>query len=929
MEFERQLHEARPEHSLLMCYGSSLGFFENRLLDSLQAEGAGEVILLLDAHQFADTFSERTAVQHAGQRYRVHPVPSHGSSAFHPKLYLARHKEQAALWVASANLTLSGLRDNVEIVDRVKLSPDGSGDSRAFQAYCEFLGLVAESFSLSAAAEEVLQQNRKSLNGWLPDRIPDTGPEFLHSLQAPLLQQLETRLPSDIERVRIVSPFYDARSDAVLRVAQLAPSADLSLYKREGRSDFAGGRVAPIADRLEVFSVLGAGDRSAPLHGKLYVFERGDRAWAVCGSANCSSPALLRDATDPDSPGNVEAVILRELPDGMDDVDRLFSSIRTQKHTESLDSFSFQRSELRDQRKALTVLGAELQKDTIRIELLWDEDVEATDSLHFGVELEGSDGGSHSLAVKEVSQDTPQTLICESERFEAHTLTGPLQVVLKMQRRGTGARSGRTWLSYPHELRKSSDERVLARSLRRWRARGRGDAEFYDDWPSYFRSLADALMSAEGRGRMSEAEGDDGSERANENEEGSTVGSAPSVEHAPEDLFIDESTMPRERSRRGTSLQRRSLKDFISAFDAWFGAREESELQKRGGDHSPGSPRNTPPDQPGGFQSEDGPQVEKQRWDEIEKSFEHDFVALLDRAPSQAIVGGTWDLVEGVLRFLLAAYCDESRLDNHQEENPRFRRSITLVGAAAFSIAGTLQGQPKGFFVRALTAADTELREHTRTFLNRNVPDERFARTSAILASAIALHENRDDPDADFGKNILAGLQLVASHIPGWRDHLQLVARSLVSDLPVPLEADLVSQVLEPRSADDIPELRDGRAWLLVQRLLTEDLGDDERERCEEVLERLKPCLAKHYLRREQGEPVEFENVLFSETSDEVQCGRCFLTLPTATAQTCRNGGIERCQECGVVLVPLPASRQEIGVLAEQFQASVPDGMSR
>jgi hypothetical protein len=75
-------------------------------------------------------------VRGAGTRYQFHAVRlRHRSANFHPTLYLLMNGPKVDRLVGTANLTLSGFRANVEIVDQLSLSDASQEDAPALAQY--------------------------------------------------------------------------------------------------------------------------------------------------------------------------------------------------------------------------------------------------------------------------------------------------------------------------------------------------------------------------------------------------------------------------------------------------------------------------------------------------------------------------------------------------------------------------------------------------------------------------------------------------------------------------------------------------------------------------------------------------------------------------------------------------------------------------
>ena len=120
-------------------------------------------------------------------------------------------------------------------------------------------------------------------------------------------------VPRPVERIHVVSRFFDDSPGLIDRVMRdLAPS-QLFLYTQNGvttmTAELAGSPVYSIwACRVLLCSYEDDGHQQ-PLHAKAMVFESGQTRTLVYGSANFTSPALLTHGKS----GNIETVVV--VPD--------------------------------------------------------------------------------------------------------------------------------------------------------------------------------------------------------------------------------------------------------------------------------------------------------------------------------------------------------------------------------------------------------------------------------------------------------------------------------------------------------------------------------------------------------------------------------------------------------------------------------------
>ena len=189
-QIEELIKDAKAQRSILMSFCVSITFFERELLDALQQNGAGQVAVFIGEGDYVSSLADFS--QSAGLRYRICPIRLNGPhQAFHPKLYFSASHDKLELVVASANLTPSGFRSNLEIVDRLALSVDKHSDARAFRQYGEMLrSLVSLDPTLPFSATQALHGAADEILKRLSDQVDESGPNFLHSIDEPLFPQL-------------------------------------------------------------------------------------------------------------------------------------------------------------------------------------------------------------------------------------------------------------------------------------------------------------------------------------------------------------------------------------------------------------------------------------------------------------------------------------------------------------------------------------------------------------------------------------------------------------------------------------------------------------------------------------------------------------------------------------------------------------------
>jgi HKD family nuclease len=452
-----EIRSLQSEDSLLMSFCGSLSFLEHNLLQHIQESGLGRVMVLLDKAEYDSSFAD--AVRGAGIRYRVHPFRLPGDGAtFHPKLYLFMGNAKATLFVASANLTPSGFRSNVEIVDRFTISRDSRDDFSVFQGYLGLLNnLPAIDRRLSLEAEREIQRIGITLRNIIGQDIENAnGPWFLHSIHESILSQLKKIvLPSDIQQIVAFSPYFDDQSKAIVELAEIFPHASIRLIKDTARDNLNGRALRKLSKRIRVEELISLASDTRRLHAKLLLLKGKNQEWVLSGSANLTRAGLLRSVNSKDY-GNLEAVVLRRV--GGSTIKRLLSATKTS--PVEFKNLEYTERQKRDSQRTsrIVISDAELRGNRITI---W-ADACALFSKRTRVRVTLEDGTTSRSYPASVSIEGGGSVSITAEVGIRYThLDLPVVVWVEVSLPAGNLERARVWLSNPASLKLTASQRKL------------------------------------------------------------------------------------------------------------------------------------------------------------------------------------------------------------------------------------------------------------------------------------------------------------------------------------------------------------------------------------------------------------------------------------------------------------------------------------
>ena len=319
--------------SILSTFSVDPAFYDASLQLRLRGLGCQNNLLLADATMLEQSLEAiPDAFENAGRKYLV--VPVRNTSCFHPKLALRYGKTKARLIVGSANVTSAGWAGNLELVSTLSWQArDEDEDSEIHRtlfvrAHQWMSALIAPADDNKAAYKLELIRSQSPwiendvLEGDTPFELTDgsqidlllSDPADLNGLADRMLKLVD----EPVERLTIISPFWDDQLSALKRLSAAVGDPDLRIFLSQNARNPSRSSTFPVAaiGKLVLkFHPITAGGESANrfLHAKMFLFHGSDHDFLFIGSANCSVAAL-------GAPGkagvNHECLLYRKLPRG-------------------------------------------------------------------------------------------------------------------------------------------------------------------------------------------------------------------------------------------------------------------------------------------------------------------------------------------------------------------------------------------------------------------------------------------------------------------------------------------------------------------------------------------------------------------------------------------------------------------------------------
>lgn len=319
--------------SILSTFSVDPAFYDTSLQLRMRSLGCQNNILLADAsmlEQALDSIPE--AFANAGRKYLVVPVTAR--SCFHPKLALRYGKGKARLIVGSANVTSAGWAGNLELVStlswHMRDDDDDSEINRTlFVRAHRWLSAVinpADDHKVVYKLELLRNQSpwidEDGLEGNGPFDLSD-GTQIDLLLSAPsdangLADRMLQIVDEPVERLTIISPYWDDQLSALQRLNSACDNPDLRIFLAQNIRNPSRASTFPISalgNLTPKFHPVSSNAQSDGrfLHAKMFLFQSADHDFLFVGSANCTVAALGKPGK---AGSNHESLLFRKLPHG-------------------------------------------------------------------------------------------------------------------------------------------------------------------------------------------------------------------------------------------------------------------------------------------------------------------------------------------------------------------------------------------------------------------------------------------------------------------------------------------------------------------------------------------------------------------------------------------------------------------------------------
>jgi HKD family nuclease len=316
-DLHEALNDKSYDHAVICTFTFDAPFFEDYCLDRFNSlSHNGNITVILDRGVYETTIlgTDTHTPKTANIRYLLHPVSVPG--VFHPKLFLLVSKNKGRLIIGSANFTRPGITSNAELVGCYDYEAEKNETLKPFfQSAFKYLVEIGSRWHGEMLTSNLLDIRRDApwldTDSSLSDVADESDFTLLHNLDAPLWEQIKTRISSPVETLYILSRYFDATPRILDKLQEELHPAKIKIFTQNGITSLTPDWLkhpTVKSGQTEIFlcRYKDLDDHAQPLHAKAIIIEHGSERLFAFGSANFTSAALLRTAQT----GNAEMLIL-------------------------------------------------------------------------------------------------------------------------------------------------------------------------------------------------------------------------------------------------------------------------------------------------------------------------------------------------------------------------------------------------------------------------------------------------------------------------------------------------------------------------------------------------------------------------------------------------------------------------------------------
>jgi hypothetical protein len=294
---------------VILTYGANLPFYERVVLGQLWQANCKNNLIFMDADRYSETTVDfRDTVGFVGRRYLILPVNLGYLQSFHSKIIYLLGVDRSRLLIGSGNLTFNGYGDNLEIFTQLDWSIKENDFQYLFTKIWQLVKDLHTRWGHSNQALRMLQK-AEAMSPWLLSEYSEGNIQLLHSLDAPILDQLVNVIgKATVTRFTIMSPFLDNNAYAIQEIHRKFHPQQIDLILQDGQTVGNTDSLIQLQSKKIPIQFYNFIKTNRYAHAKLYLIETTKETFLATGSPNCTKSGLLSNSSE----GNFETLLIQK-----------------------------------------------------------------------------------------------------------------------------------------------------------------------------------------------------------------------------------------------------------------------------------------------------------------------------------------------------------------------------------------------------------------------------------------------------------------------------------------------------------------------------------------------------------------------------------------------------------------------------------------
>lgn len=269
-----------PKQLLICTHTLDLSLLENQFLSKFIQDYETKCVIVTSETGLEESLETGVVLSGIGVDYALYTIRNF-PYVFHPKIFLyVNQKEEIEILVGGTNFTYKGLclnSDAVDYIDSATLSLTSSENLR------KFLLSLSESIKQSEFTKFIDLLIGKCVHDddYVEEKI------FLSNIEKSIFEQVKNLILEPVIKLQVISPYFDHDMTALLKLQEELGAIGTEILMNNHNTEI---NLSKIPKDIKIYTHKS----ERFLHAKILLIYTKDGASILVGSANCTTPGLIR-----------------------------------------------------------------------------------------------------------------------------------------------------------------------------------------------------------------------------------------------------------------------------------------------------------------------------------------------------------------------------------------------------------------------------------------------------------------------------------------------------------------------------------------------------------------------------------------------------------------------------------------------------------